>query len=126
MRKARYLVGLIGAGIGTSVSPALHEREADHLGLRYLYQLIDLDHLAVDVDVLGSVLAGAHRLGFRGLNVTHPCKRLVVPYLDDLSPEAAAVGAVNTIVFDAERAIGHNTDTVGGTLGLWWWEREGS
>jgi shikimate dehydrogenase len=109
----RCLVGLIGAGIATSVSPALHEREADHLGLRYLYQLIDLDHLAVSADVVGSVLAGARRLGFRGLNVTHPCKRLVVPYLDDLSPEAAAVGAVNTIVFDDGRAVGHNTDVFG-------------
>src|SRR5438105_7288914 len=113
MRTERYLVGLVGAGIATSVSPALHEREADHLGLRYLYQLVDLDHLAVDADVVRSVLAGARRLGFRGLNVTHPCKRLVVPYLDELSPEAAAVGAVNTIVFDRGRAVGHNTDVFG-------------
>ena len=64
------------------MSPALHEREADHLGLRYLYQLVDLDHLAVDADVVRSVLAGARRLGFRGLNVTHPCKQAVIPHLD--------------------------------------------
>ena len=41
----RYVVGLIGTGIRASLSPALHEREADALGLRYAYQLIDLDVL---------------------------------------------------------------------------------
>jgi len=109
----RYLVGLVGAGIGTSLSPALHERAADRLGLRYLYQLIDLDHLDLGPDAVGSLLAGARRLGFRGLNVTHPCKQAVLPYLDELSDEAAAVEAVNTVVFDGGRAIGHNTDVFG-------------
>jgi len=109
----RHLVGLIGAGIATSLSPALHEREADHHGLRYLYQLIDLDHLGLGPDAIGSLLAGARRLGFRGLNVTHPCKQVVLPHLDELSAEAEAARAVNTIVFEDGRAIGHNTDTVG-------------
>jgi shikimate dehydrogenase len=109
----RYLVGLVGAGIQGSLSPALHEREADRLGLRYVYQLVDLDHLASGPAALESVLDAARRLGFRGLNVTHPCKRAVLPFLDDLSAEAAAVGAVNTIVFDGGRAIGHNTDIFG-------------
>jgi shikimate dehydrogenase len=49
----------------------------------------------------------------RGLNVTHPCKQLVVPELDRLSPEAAALGAVNTIVFGEEGVVGHNTDSTG-------------
>jgi quinate/shikimate dehydrogenase (NAD+) len=106
----RYLVGLVGTGIATSLSPALHEREADRLGLRYLYQLIDV---ASGPDGVGAVLAAARRLGFRGLNVTHPYKRAVLRYLDELSPEAAAVEAVNTVVFDGGRAIGHNTDVFG-------------
>ena len=55
----------------------------------------------------------ARRHGLRGVNVTHPCKQLVVPALDELSPEAAALGAVNTIVFDGDRLVGHNTDTTG-------------
>ena len=47
------------------------------------------------------------------MNVTHPCKQDVVALLDDLSPEAAALDAVNTVVFDDGRAIGHNTDASG-------------
>src|SRR6266545_3247310 len=113
MSDDRYLVGLIGGGIACSVSPTLHEREADRLGLRYLYRLIDIDHLDLDADGLGSLLTGARRLGFRGLNVTHPCKQAVLRHLDDPSEEAAGVQAVNTIVFEDGRAIGHNTDGFG-------------
>src|SRR6185369_9926058 len=46
----RYLVGLIGASVATSLSPPLHEREADELGLRYVYQVLDLDVLGLDAD----------------------------------------------------------------------------
>jgi quinate/shikimate dehydrogenase (NAD+) len=111
--EARYLVGLVGAGIGASLSPALHEREAEQHGLRYLYQLIDTDRLGLGADGVGALLGQARRLGYRGLNVTHPCKQEVVRHLDDLSPEAAAVDAVNTVVFEGGRAVGHNTDGVG-------------
>lgn len=105
-----YLIGLVGTGIGPSASPALHEREADELGLRYVYRLLDLDALRRPV---ADVLAAARLAGFDGLNVTHPAKQLVVKHLDELSPEAAALGAVNTVVFDRGRAIGHNTDATG-------------
>ncbi|MSP49617.1 MAG: shikimate dehydrogenase [Alphaproteobacteria bacterium] len=107
------LVGLIGAGIQASRSPALHEREAEALGLRCIYQLVDLDLLGLPVDVAGDLVTAAQRLGFAGLNVTHPCKQAIVPTLDGLSPEAEAIGAVNTVVFDAGRRIGHNTDAHG-------------
>jgi shikimate dehydrogenase len=117
-RPERYLVGLIGAGIGSSMSPALHEREADRHGVRYLYQLIDLASLAPASRDVGELLAAARRLGFRGLNITHPAKQQVVKYLDDLAPEAAELGAVNTVVFDGDRAVGHNTDRYGFSAGL--------
>jgi shikimate dehydrogenase len=113
MRAEGYLVGLVGAGIATSVSPALHERAADRLGLRYLYRLVDLDRLALGPDALDGLLVAARQLGFRGLNVTHPCKQAVLRHLDELSPEAAAVGAVNTVVFEDGRSVGHNTDGFG-------------
>jgi shikimate dehydrogenase len=87
--EARYLVGLIGAEIGTSLSPQLHEREADELGLRYFYQLIDIDRLGLAAEEAGPLLSEARRMGFRGLNITHPCKQIVVPHLDALSPAAA-------------------------------------
>lgn len=105
-----YLIGLVGSGIGPSASPALHEREADELGLRYVYRLLDLDVLRRPV---GDVVAAAKLAGFDGLNVTHPAKQLVLEHLDELSSEAEALGAVNTVVFERGRAIGHNTDATG-------------
>jgi shikimate dehydrogenase len=110
---ARYLVGLVGSGIGTSLSPALHEGEADALGLRYQYRLLDLDELGLPATAIGEVLSAARLAGYDGLNITHPGKQLVLDHLDELSPEAAAVGAVNTVVFSGGRAVGHNTDLAG-------------
>jgi shikimate dehydrogenase len=114
----RCLVGLIGAGIATSMSPALHEREADRQGLRYLYELIDLAVLGLPPGDVGDLLTAARRLGFRGLNITHPCKQQIVRCLDELAPEAAELGAVNTVVFDDGKAVGHNTDRYGFAAGL--------
>ena len=110
---ARYLVGLVGSGIGTSLSPALHEREADELGLRYQYRTLDLDALGLPVTAIGDVLTAARLAGYDGLNITYPGKQLVLDHLDELSPEAAAVGAVNTVVLTGGRAVGHNTDLPG-------------
>jgi len=111
--KDSYLVGLIGSGIGPSLSPALHEREAARQGLRCLYRLLDLDTIGVPPEAVGELLRAARLLGFDGLNITHPCKRLVVEHLDALDPRAEALGAVNTVVFDGGRAVGHNTDVTG-------------
>ncbi|MGW4983893.1 shikimate dehydrogenase [Streptomyces mirabilis] len=108
-----YLVGLIGSGIGPSLSPALHEREADRQGLRCLYRLIDIDVLGVGPEAVGDLVRAARDLGFDGLNITHPCKQLVIDHLDELAPQAAALGAVNTVVFEGGRAVGHNTDVTG-------------
>ena len=107
------LVGLIGQGIGPSLSPPLHEREADALGLRYLYRRLDLDVLGLPATAVGELVAAARLAGYDGLNVTSPCKQLVLEHLDELSPDAAALGAVNTVVFADGRAVGHNTDLSG-------------
>jgi len=106
------LVGLVGSGIQASRTPRLHEREGAELGLRYVYRLIDLETLGLDATALPEILTAAQRFGFAGLNVTHPCKQAVIPLLDELSPDAAALGAVNTIVLKDGRRVGHNTD--------WW------
>ncbi|MDT0439581.1 MULTISPECIES: shikimate dehydrogenase [Streptomyces] len=113
MAKDAYLVGLIGSGIGPSLTPALHEREADRQGLRYLYRLIDIDALGVPPEAVGDLLRSARDLGFDGLNITHPCKQLVIGHLDALDPQAEALGAVNTVVLEDGRATGHNTDVTG-------------
>src|SRR5690606_15818424 len=104
-----YLIGLVGTGIGPSLSPALHEREASRLGLPYVYRLIEV----AGAGEAGEMVRAARRLGFDGLNITHPCKRAVLPHLDELSADAATLGAVNTVVFDGGRAVGHNTDWTG-------------
>ena len=108
-----HLIGLIGSGIGPSLSPALHEREADRLGLRYQYRRLDLLELGLAPERVGELLAAARLTGYTGLNVTHPVKQQVIRHLDELSPEAAALGAVNTVLLRDGRAVGHNTDTSG-------------
>jgi shikimate dehydrogenase len=107
-----FLTGLIGAGIQASRAPALHQREGAEQGLRYLYKLIDLQVLGLGPAPLPDLLLAAQRMGFDGLNITHPCKQAVIPLLDDLSEDARALGAVNTVVLRGGRRIGHNTD--------WW------
>jgi shikimate dehydrogenase len=107
------LTGLIGKGIGASRSPALHEREGAEQGLRLVYRLIDLDVLRLGPEALPELLLAASRLGFAGVNITFPCKQAVIPFLDELSTDAAALGAVNTVVLKDGRRIGHNTDCSG-------------
>ena len=105
-------VGLIGAGIGRSLTPAMHMREGEHCGLSYRYDLIDLDVRNLSVSDLPALVDEAEAQGFAGLNITHPCKQAAVTLVDELSPDAQTLKSINTIVFQGERRIGHNTD--------WW------
>jgi shikimate dehydrogenase len=109
----RLVVGLLGRGIQSSRTPGMHEREARRLGIGYAYLLLDFDRVGLPDAAIGDVVATVHATGFRGVNVTHPFKQAVLPLLDDLSPEARAIGAINTIVFDGRRRSGHNTDAWG-------------
>lgn len=121
MNADKVLLGLIGAGIQRSLTPAMQEAEARAQGLRLHYQLIDLDETASDAGVLPTLLMAARIMGFAGLNITYPCKQAVMPLLDRLSDEARAMGAVNTVVFRDGRATGHNTD---GSGWRWGFERD--
>ncbi|MDR0281205.1 MAG: shikimate dehydrogenase [Paucimonas sp.] len=112
------LAGLIGAGIQASRTPALHEHEGAAQGLTYLYRLIDLDQLKLDSSALEELLTAAQYMGFTGLNITFPCKQAILPLLDELSPEARGIGAVNTVVLKDGRRVGHNTDCLGFAEGL--------
>jgi shikimate dehydrogenase len=107
----RFLTGLIGAPIAHSASPAMHERAAEALGVHCHYQLIEV--AGADREGLRALLEGVRRLGFSGVNVTFPYKETVIPLLDELSPGARTIGAVNTVVLRDGRLIGHNTDTSG-------------
>jgi shikimate dehydrogenase len=107
------LTGLIGAPIRSSASPAMHEAAAQALGFRCHYQLVEVAD--ADRDALRLMLEGVRRLGFAGVNVTYPYKEAIVPLLDELAPGAAAIGAVNTVVVNDGRLVGHNTDFSGFT-----------
>lgn len=112
-RTPSVLAGLIGSGIQASRTPALHEHEGDAQGIRYLYRLLDLDALKLDINALPDLLTSAQRMGYTGLNITFPCKQAVIPLLDELSTEARGIGAVNTVLFKDGKRIGHNTDCLG-------------
>jgi shikimate dehydrogenase len=114
----RYLVGLIGEGITASLTPPMHEAEAASLGLRYEYRILDLIELGRPATDVGPLLSEAKRLGFAAMNITHPCKQLVLDIVDELDTDAARLQAVNLVVFDGERLRGYNTDWMGYRDGL--------
>ncbi|MCW5623346.1 MAG: shikimate dehydrogenase [Burkholderiales bacterium] len=105
-----FLIGLIGAGIQASRSPALHEHEGAAQGFRYAYRLLDVERMVPAAELLARLLTAAQLTGFSGLNITHPFKQQVVPLLDTLSDDARALGAVNTVVLRDGKRVGHNTD----------------
>ncbi len=117
-QRPSVLIGLIGTGIQASRAPALHQHEGDAQGLRLLYQLIDLARLGQGPEALPDLLSAAERMGFAGLNITHPCKQAVLPHLTELSEHAEALGAVNTVLLRDGKRIGHNTDWSGFAAGF--------
>nr|WP_244404040.1 shikimate dehydrogenase [Pelagibacterium halotolerans] len=111
--KGAIHIGLLGRGIGASLSPAMHRQEGERQGLDYHYHLIDFDALALGDEHLGDVVDLLEKVGFRGVNVTHPFKQAVIAHLHQLAPDAREIGAVNTVIFEDGQRIGHNTDCWG-------------
>jgi shikimate dehydrogenase len=101
-------VGLVGWPVEHSVSPAMHNAAFDALGLKWRYSL-----LPTPPERVGSVLAQIRREGYQGANVTVPHKLAVMPFLDEITGAASAMGAVNTIQVQDKRLVGHNTDSAG-------------
>jgi shikimate dehydrogenase len=112
-RGRSLLLGLVGAGISGSLSKPLHEREGHACGMALTYRPIDAEQLGFGAADLHEVLRWAIRLGFDGLNVTHPFKQAVVPLLDERSEAVEALGAANTVVIRDGRTAGYNTDWSG-------------
>lgn len=113
MSARTYLTGLIGEDIAGSLSPSLHNVGFAALGVTGLYQPIDTAARGLTLGELGDLLNALRATGFDGFNVTHPFKTAILPYLDDITPDALALGAVNTVVIREGRLIGHNTDWQG-------------
>lgn len=109
-----HRIALIGASISGSLSPLLHETEAEALGLpNFSYELIDLAQGVNSSDHLMQMLRDAAAEGFTGFNITHPCKQMIMTGLDALSKEAQHLQAVNTVTLRDGVMTGHNTDHSG-------------
>ncbi len=102
------LVGLFGHPVTHSLSPVMHEAAFEHSGLDYRYLLFD-----IYPPNLKKALDSLFPLGFRGINLTLPHKKRAIAFLDRVTDEAKMIGAVNTIVVDHGKLIGHNTDGKG-------------
>ena len=102
------LLALIGSPVGHSGSPAMYNYSFERLGLDYAYVAFD-----IKVEEVGAAIAAMKTFKMRGCNVTMPCKTEAVKYMDELSPAARIIGAVNTIVNDDGKLTGHITDGEG-------------
>ncbi|WP_077610336.1 shikimate dehydrogenase [Clostridium sp. Marseille-P2415] len=102
------LLGLIGSPVGHSGSPAMYNYSFEKLGLDYAYLAFD-----IKVDEVVKAVDAMKTFHMRGCNVTMPCKNEAAKYMDELSPAARIIGAVNTIVNEDGRLIGHITDGQG-------------
>lgn len=103
-----FRTGLIGWPVEHSVSPAMHNAAFEALGIPGSYALLPTAPQAVV-----AALADLKQKNYRGANVTIPHKQAVIPYLDELTDAAQAIGAVNTILVEGDRLLGHNTDAGG-------------
>ncbi len=100
--------GIIGDPVEHSLSPGMHNAAFEKLGLDHIYVPFH-----VKAGELEDAINGAHAMGIKGLNVTIPHKTEVIKYLDYLDIAAGLIGAVNTIEFGENGAVGHNTDGIG-------------
>ena len=107
------MLGLIGTPVAHSKSPAMYNHCFQKFGLDWAYLAFD-----VPAERAGEAVAAIRTLHMRGANVTMPCKNAVIPFLDELTPAARAIQAVNTIVNEDGVLVGHNTDGCGYTQDL--------
>ena len=113
IRSSTALVGLLGDPVRHSLSPAMHNAALAELGIDWVYLA-----LPVPAAELAGVVRALAAIGCRGLNVTIPHKQAVADLVDDLSPLARRLGAVNTLVPRAEGGWwGTNTDWEGFQIG---------
>jgi len=112
MTKRRILLGLIGSNIQGSLSPPLFADAFEAAGIDGYYHLMDVDRLPGRR--LAPLLEAIKAAGFAGANITYPFKQEIMPLLDDVDPEAAQVGAVNTVAIAPDgRTTGYNFDRRG-------------
>lgn len=99
---------LLGTPVSHSISPMMHNEAFRLLGLDCVYLCFDTKN--ADLKTMVQTLKEMNVYGF---NLTMPDKERILPYLDELSPAARMIGAVNTVKNEDGRLIGHNTDGIG-------------
>ena len=102
------LTALLGSPVSHSISPQMHNESFRLLGLDYVYLAFD-----IKPEQLREAVSGLKTAGISGFNLTMPLKVHILPYLDELTPAASLAGAVNTVIVQDGRLIGHTTDGVG-------------
>ena len=102
------LTGLLGSPVSHSKSPLMHNEAYRLLGLDYVYLCFDVPENNLQV-----AFEGLKKLNVAGFNCTMPDKTLMSKLVDELSPAAKIIGAVNTVVNDNGKFVGHNTDGTG-------------
>lgn len=109
------LISLIATPIRHSMSPTMHNEAFAKLGLDYAYLAFEVDN-----STLKTAVDGIRALGIRGSNVSMPNKQAIIPYLDEVSPEAKLIGAVNTVTNKDGKGhlVGYNTDGIGAIKAL--------
>jgi shikimate dehydrogenase len=105
------IYGILGRPVTHSLSPAMHNAAFKELGLNAVY-------VAFPVTGLAQAVAGLRGLDIRGVSVTIPFKEEIMPLIDELDPQAARIGAVNTVVNRDGRLCGYNTDWLGAMAAL--------
>ncbi len=101
-------LGIFGWPVAHSKSPQMHESAARALGIELQYERFE-----VAPGDLAAAVRHKHQAGIDGYNLTVPHKEAIMALVDDVAPEARAIGAVNTVVRADERYVGHNTDALG-------------
>jgi len=107
----KYFV--IGNPIDHSLSPKLHNHWLTKNNIKAVY-----DRKKINEEDLQSIISQVKEKKINGINVTVPFKKTVIPYLDQLSPEAEQTQSVNTIILSNNNLVGHNTDIVGFTRAI--------
>jgi shikimate dehydrogenase len=105
------IFGILGRPVAHSLSPVMHNAAFRHLGINAVY-------VAFPVTDLPQAVAGLRGLAIGGVSVTIPFKEEVIPLIDALDPQAAQIGAVNTVVNRDGRLTGYNTDWLGAMTAL--------
>lgn len=109
----RKLLGILGHKLAHTLSPVMHTASCNKLNLNYTYGVLD-----ISPEMLAGTVSAIRKTGFRGINVTVPYKQSIMPLIDEVTEEATIIGAVNTIVNDAGKLIGYNTDVFGVQISL--------